>query len=423
MIATAKLQEQTGGLRSWQHGAAFLCAFAVIAARRPDAILRPQFWAEDGRVFYGDAYNLGPWIALFRPYGGYFHAVPRLAACLVLLVPLSHAPLVLNLVAIAVQALPATLLLASRSSVWGSLRYRALLAGIYLALPNCWELGAIITNSQCLLALSAFLLLVASIPGSMRGWLINISFLLLAGLSGPYCIFLLPFAMFLAWKHSERGRWLYVGVLAACSLVQTWGLLILSPGIRLHYYLGASLESFAHVLAGQVYLGTLIGSNSLAFHPGPRLSVFIYFVAIGGTAIVAASIANSILEMRLFVLFSCMILVASLISPAIHARPGVPLWELMASAGGIHYWFFPTLTFAWCVVFCFASRVLLLRIIAGYLLFFFCIGIVRDFRQPAFKDMQFNDYAARFEAAPPGTAVTIPLNPDGWSMTLVKHAE
>ena len=51
MIATAKLQEQTGGLRSWQHGAAFLCAFAVIAARRPDAILRPQFWAEDGRVF------------------------------------------------------------------------------------------------------------------------------------------------------------------------------------------------------------------------------------------------------------------------------------------------------------------------------------------------------------------------------------
>jgi hypothetical protein len=125
--------------------------------------------------------------------------------------------------------------------------------------------------------------------------------------------------------------------------------------------------------------------------------------------------------MRLFLLFSFVLLAASLVSPIVRTRPGVPVWELMASAGGIHYWFFPTLAFAWCVICCFNSRVVILKVIAGYLLFFLCIGIFRDFRQPAFQDLHFKDYAARFQAAPPGTAVTIPENPDGWSMILVKH--
>jgi hypothetical protein len=51
------------------------------------------------------------------------------------------------------------------------------------------------------------------------------------------------------------------------------------------------------------------------------------------------------------------------------------------------------------------------------------IGILRDVRQDTFQDSHFNDHAARFEAAPPGTAVSIPENPAGWSTVLVKHAE
>jgi hypothetical protein len=407
-------------LRPWQHGLIFLFAFAILTARRPDAIFHAQFWAEDGHVFYADAYNLGWWRALFHTNVGYFHAVPRIGAALALLVPLVLAPLVLNVIAIAAQALPVNLLLSHRSAVWGSFRYRALLAGIYLALPNCRELSATITNSQCLLALGAFLLLVASTPKSVAGKLFDIVFLLICGLSGPYCIFLLPIAVLLAWKHRDRWRWVPVATLTASCLVEAWGLLVLSPTARPHYFLGASPKLFTDLIAGQIYLATLLGSNGLAFRPSPGLSVFLLLAAIGGTAIFTICVVKSTLEMRLLILFSSMVVAASLISPTARPIPGISIWEQLAVAVGVHYWFFPTLAFAWSLVWCFQSRAAALKTISGILLCLMCIGIIRDWRHTAFKDLQFRDYASRFEASPPGTVVTIPLNPEGWDMRLTK---
>ena len=155
-MTSGKVQDQQDRqtvLRSWHRGAIFLLSCAVLITRRPDAIFHAQFWAEDGHVWFADAYNLGWWTALFRTQDGYFQTLPRLGAALALLAPIALAPLVLNLIAITVQALPVNLLLASRSSAWGSLRFRAFLACTYLALPNCREIIAIITSSQWILTL------------------------------------------------------------------------------------------------------------------------------------------------------------------------------------------------------------------------------------------------------------------------------
>ena len=176
-------------------------------ARRPDAVFHAQFCAEDGHVLFADAYNLGWWQALFRAYDGYFHLAPRLAASLALLAPFSFAPLVMNLIAIVLRAVPANLLLSARSSGWGSLRHRMFLTGIYLVLPNCSEVGYGIANSQWVLALSAFLLLVASPANGRAGRIADLCFLLLAGLTGPFAIFLLPVAVFVAWKRGAPWRW------------------------------------------------------------------------------------------------------------------------------------------------------------------------------------------------------------------------
>jgi hypothetical protein len=93
-------------LRPWHHCVIFLLACALLVSRRPDAIPHAQFWAEDGHVWFADAYNFGGWAALFRTQDGYFQFLPRLAAALAVLVPLRMAPLVLNLIAIAIAALP-----------------------------------------------------------------------------------------------------------------------------------------------------------------------------------------------------------------------------------------------------------------------------------------------------------------------------
>jgi hypothetical protein len=58
--------------------AASLVAFLLIFLRRPDALLNPQFLAEDGTSFYADAYNLGGLRALFLPIAGYLLVSDRL---------------------------------------------------------------------------------------------------------------------------------------------------------------------------------------------------------------------------------------------------------------------------------------------------------------------------------------------------------
>jgi hypothetical protein len=207
MRAGTEQKEPRAALLPWQHRAIFLLAGALIVSRRPDAIFHAQFWNEDGHVFFADAYNFGWWSALFRTYEGYHLVLPRLGAALALLVPLSVAPLVLNVIAILVQAILVSLLISSRSSAWGSLRTRVLLAVIYLALPNCFEIDATITNSQWVLALIGFLVLAASLPRASGGRVFDACVLLLCGLSGPFCILLFPIALFAAWRHGERWGW------------------------------------------------------------------------------------------------------------------------------------------------------------------------------------------------------------------------
>jgi hypothetical protein len=64
------------------HGMIFLVAFGVLVLRRPDAIFNAQFYAEDGKYWYADAYNHG-WACVFMPQWGYLQTVS-----------LAHAPLV-----------------------------------------------------------------------------------------------------------------------------------------------------------------------------------------------------------------------------------------------------------------------------------------------------------------------------------------
>ena len=125
--------------------------------------------------------------------------------------------------------------------------------------------------------------------------------------------------------------------------------------------------------------------------------------------------------MRLLLVFSAMVFAASLISPMIPPQPGYSIWQLMSIAGGSHYWFFPTLAFAWSLLWCLHSRRIGLKITASYLLFFMAIAIVRDWRQPARKNLEFAARARQFQTVPAGTEVEIPINPEGWTMQLVKH--
>lgn len=77
----------------------------IVVARRPDAITRPQFWAEDGNVFFREQLLLGFWPGVATLYNGSTLLAQRTLAALASAAPTVAAPLIYNVGAIVLTGL------------------------------------------------------------------------------------------------------------------------------------------------------------------------------------------------------------------------------------------------------------------------------------------------------------------------------
>jgi hypothetical protein len=314
----------------------------------------PQFYAEDGHVWFADAYNRGWFTSLFLAFGGYIQVLPRIGAAFALLLPYAFVPLFLNSIAFAFQALPVNFLISHRSASLGKLKFRMMLAAVYLALPNSYEVFSGITNAHWLLAVTALILLVASTPKSNLAKALDCGLMILCGLSGPFCIFLLPLSVFVAWKDRQRWRWIPVAIYFLTTSIQAHTLLFVDPAARSHMRLGANVTMFIRFLGGQIYLATVLGMNPLTSHTDVGSFIFLLIVAIGGTGLFVFTVIKSPMALKVFLLFSAMLLAASLVSPVEWewGHPELTVWDLLSRLPGLRYWFFMTLSFAWVLIWC-----------------------------------------------------------------------
>lgn len=219
--------------KGWQfHFTVFVSVSLLILTRRPDALLHAQFFAEDGTVWFAEAYNFGWFHSLLIPHTGYFQTLPRLAAALALLVPLSLAPLAMNLIGMCIQALPVNFLLAERSASLGTFRVRGLMAIAYVALPNVTEINVNITNGQWHLALLACLTLLANPASNAFARGVDFAILLIAGFTGPFCLMLLPVGGTLWWVYRSPERLQRLAIIALATVVQTIALLLTAGEAR-----------------------------------------------------------------------------------------------------------------------------------------------------------------------------------------------
>jgi len=403
--------------------AVFGLALAIVVSRRPDAVSNPQFWAEDGKFWYADAYNTGGVGPLLQPYYGYLHLVPRLTALVAQALPLRRGPLLFNLVAIVIEILPVQLLVSSRLSGLGGVSTRMLFGFLCLSLPHTSETHSNITNAQWYLALLAFLVLVSA-PARTWGWRsFDILAVVSSSLSGPFAFMLAPVAALVWWKRRGRKPLELLLITIGGALIQ--GATMLYSLTHAHYLartpqpLGATPGLFAKILADQVFLGALVGGNGLCHTSVP----WAVLVATAGMALIVYALFKGPLELKLFVGFAVLVLSASLLSPTSVGK--VPAWQgLEFPQNGLRYWFLPMLAFAWTLAWLVGrGNPKGVRSVAAIVLCLMPFGIVREWRDRAFADLHFQEYAKRFEASPPGTVFTIPYNPpDGrWSMRLVKH--
>ncbi len=203
-------------LRSNLERAAFILGFALlVAVRLPRILLEGRFWAEEGQIFFENAWNM-PWLqALLVSYAGYLNLTANLAGVLARhLAPLELAPYVSTGLALIIQCLPPLLLLTSRQD-W--LQHRWVAAGALLLIatpPASQEVWLNSICSQYHLALAAGIVLALETRAGLVGAL-QILVLFLAPLSSPMSWLLLPLFLLRAWLERSRGRTLQAMIMLA----------------------------------------------------------------------------------------------------------------------------------------------------------------------------------------------------------------
>lgn len=409
-----KIAVRGSGLR-WQTQVFVFClACLLIVSHRPDAVRNAQFYAEDGAVWFAQAYNFGWLHSLLLQQNGYLQTLPRLAAGLGLLVPLRWAPLAMNLVGITLQALPAILLLSRRLANWGPLPLRACWALAYLVLPNVMELEATVTEGQWHLALLACLVILAEPPAPF-GWLVfDVAVLLVCGLTGPFCLVLLPVGLLYWYLRRPRRQAVFLLLLTLASLLQFAAVIRTAAVARSQAPLGVTPQLFLQLVAGRVYMAALWGDKSLAAQQHLFLLVPVMLL---GTGFLIYVLLKAILELRLLIIFCFVIFGLSLAHPM--ASYVQPQWEVLSIAAGQHYWFLPMVAFIWSLVWCcFCAPSAWICNIAKLLLLTMPVGI-SDWRYPPYKDMGYSGYVQQFKTAQTAS-FRIPLFPVGWEMVLIK---
>jgi len=393
---------------------------ALLVLRRPDAVLNPQFYADDSHWFE-QAYNYGAIKSLFYVYGGYLQVLSRLAAGIALSVPLSRAPLVLNALALLVEAAAAFFLVSNRMRNLGSLPIRCGLALLYLIVPKAAEVHANITNAPFNLAFLAFLIVIAEVPESRAGHIFDVVTLLLMGLTGPFCILLFPAALLVVLER--RKVWSVVRLSLLGIGVGVQGLTLLLKGHeRIHPHLGASFLRFCRIVAGQVVLPVLQGRNRLDVlaHSQAAAALLACLITVLTAALFVYAFCRGGVELRSFVLFASLLLAASLAFPT--PNPTNDSWSLMQAPGAAgRYWYIPGLALIAVLVWLLGpQRPGALRAVAALLVCSMMLAATKHWRFASLPDLRYATYVAQFERLPPGTTMNIPINPPGWAMSLVK---
>jgi hypothetical protein len=201
---------------------AILAGFVLVVLwRMPQIVLHGgRFWAEDGLVYFANAWNQ-PWYhAWFATYNGYFNVAAGLGTWVALqLGGVAHAPIITVLIALLIQCLPVYVIL-THEFPW---RRSILATGAAVLLcalaPVMGEVWLNTITSQFHLALFTALIFAAPMPATPL-FLFDCAGLVLAVFSGPASCFLMPLFMLRALMQREAKAIIFAAIVFSGFCVQ-----------------------------------------------------------------------------------------------------------------------------------------------------------------------------------------------------------
>ena len=372
-------------------------AVGIQLLRRPETLLRPEFFNEDGQVFYIGTYFGTPLQTILRPYAGYLHLLPRLVALLSRLAPVADAPLVTNTAALLVTAAVVAYVASGRlADAIPSARLRWAIAGLIVFLPNSHETLGSIAYAQWYLAIYLVAAAFATPPCSRLGETADLLTIAGASLTGPWGLLMAPVyawharpqsdrSMIDAIVHPARGHWhwRWDGVRVRRGLAVSVPALI-----QLGYILVTPVPTIAHQAAT---VADVVGSIGNAFvdasflgtvwtaviaHASPPLAVMAGLTVGIGSLIVITVRALSVRELVL-VLYVLGVSVATTV-----ARAGATLGGFFDPAVAERYIVVPGLVLGAVAVAAVIRGRGAPRAAGMVLVALLTFGIVGDFRVP-----------------------------------------
>lgn len=316
-------------------------------------------------------------------------------------------------------------LLASRrfAAVVPGLSRRLALGALYLSVPNSWEVHANLTNAQWHLALTLGLLAIAPVSRTRPGRVLDVLLGLLASLSGPFALLVLPLVAHRLVRGRERAFVPFALTVFAGAAVQGAELAVHRTA-RGAAPLGASIAGLARIVGGKVVLAGLVGQKGLErLLARPHALAALVAASLVAIAVAAAVAAWGAAPLRAFGFYAATVLASGIVFPGGNGE--APAWPFLALPwNNGRYWLIPMLamlvSLAWLA---FSARVpRLARSASALFLALLPVGVVLDWRYAPYAELGWAEKAARVEAAPEGERLVLPIHPPGFSMTLVKKA-
>jgi hypothetical protein len=357
-----------------------LLVLVLLFLRAPDAFINPQFWAEDGPIFWQQQATHG-WRALFDPYAGYLLLAPRLVALVASFFDPAQAPRLYAAGAIIITMWSAVTA-ATCTKDW---RVGALLGVTLILTPIAW--GEVFARANMLQWITGPTLALVLVSAQDRN---KVAFATVAAFTGPYSLFLAPVAAYQFYRRPNLSAAICL-IAAACTVMflfvgrgdpqavgPSWSNLSFTDAA---YLASAMLPRIFNSSAACILTGSMVLLLAIIV-PGddrPQRLVLLWF----GAAVMAATFLKYVGQP--------------------HALDGVD--------AGSRYFYAPRLAMLWCAAFLSASGPLWQRTISIAFIALMIAGAYPFQRDPlpdAHWSEKIRSGAKTIEISPPGWFVTIP---------------
>ena len=388
-LAAAFLINYKGHNKNYELTLLFLFAVAVYY-KAPGQFINPQFWAEDGWIFFTESLQHG-FRSLFLPYAGYLHLIPRLCAYVCSFFPILYTPFIYVYFTYSVILLLAW----SCFQLFRPLILKVFIVFSFVLVPNNVEVFLSLTNLQWIIAPFILMAFFCTPPeAAIPRTLISVG-LFLVCLTGPFSVLFLPFAVatFFINKVSYY-KVCNLCIIAFCAIIQI-SILLGSSRLQKSF---PSLDFFLEIVFAK-FLGSILLGNYLSL-TAPAISYLVGIVFIGWVFICTAQ-----LHKNEFVIAACLLVLSFILIFLGVLAEGHP--DMSPFKNGSRYFYLPTLFLIWVIglIIFKIPRMRSIGIVWAGLIAFSAIG--------SYSTPLFTDYKWHQTIKDPNRGAIFPVNPPG----------